>query len=247
MFVFVDCREMENIKDPSIFRNPVILQSEDLTKYILETAVYPREPQPLKELRDATQKHPWGFIATSPDAGQLITILLKLLNPKKTIEVGVFTGYSLLLTALNIPDDGKITAIDIDKKAYEVGLPVIKKAGLEHKIDFIESPALPILDKLLEDPANEGTFDFAFIDADKDGYLNYHERLIKLVKVGGLLVYDNTLWGGRVAWPEEDVPAHSRTGTQAVIEFNKAITNDSRVEFALTSVGDGLSICRRIA
>lgn len=96
-------------------------------------------------------------------------------------------------------------------------------------------------------PANEGTFDFAFTDADKENYLNYHERLIKLVKVGGLLVYDNTLWGGRVAWPEEDVPVHSRPGTQAVIEFNKAITNDSRVEFALTSVGDGLSICRRIA
>ncbi|XP_061352648.1 probable caffeoyl-CoA O-methyltransferase At4g26220 [Gastrolobium bilobum] len=238
---------MEHVKDPSIYRNPVILQSEQLNEYILETAIYPREPKPLKELRDATHNHPWGFIATLPDAGQLITLLLKLLNPKKTIEVGVFTGYSLLLTALNIPDDGKITAIDIDRKAYEVGLPVIKKAGVEHKIDFIESPALPILDKLLEDPANLGTYEFAFIDADKENYVNYHERIIKLVKVGGLLIYDNVLWGGRVAWPEEEVPPHSRSGTQAVIEFNKRITEDSRVEFALTSVGDGLSICRRIA
>lgn len=238
---------MEHIKDPSIYHNPVILQSEDLTKYILETAVYPREPQPLKELREATRNHPWGFIATLPDAGQLISLLLKLLNPKKTIEVGVFTGYSLLLTALNIPDDGKITAIDIDRKAYEVGLPVIKKAGVEHKINFIESPALPILDKLLEDPANEGSFDFAFIDADKESYVNYHERLIKLVKIGGLLVYDNTLWGGRVSWPEDKVPPHARPGRDAAIEFNKKITKDSRVEFALTSVGDGLNICRRIA
>ncbi|XP_061352652.1 probable caffeoyl-CoA O-methyltransferase At4g26220 [Gastrolobium bilobum] len=242
---------MENIKDPSSYRTPVLLQSEELIKYILETAIYPREPKPLKELRDATQNHPSysfrSFIATSPDAGQLITILLKLLNPKKTIEVGVFTGYSLLLTALNIPDDGKITAIDIDRKAYEVGLPVIKKAAVEHKIDFIESPALPILDKLLEDPANEGTYEFAYIDADKENYVNYHERLIKLVKVGGLLVYDNVLWGGRVAWPEEEVPLHARSATQAIIEFNKRITQDSRVEFAFTSVGDGLSICRRIA
>nr|ACU19602.1 unknown [Glycine max] len=238
---------MENIKDPSIYRNPVILQSEDLTKYILETAVYPREPAPLKELREATNNHPWGFIATLPEAGQLMTLLLKLLNPKKTIEVGVFTGYSLLLTALNIPHDGKITAIDINRKTYEVGLPVIKKAGVEHKIDFIESPALPILDKLLEDPTNEGSFDFAFIDADKENYVNYHERLIKLVKIGGLLVYDNTLWGGRVCWPEDKVPPHARSGRDAAIEFNKTITNDSRVEFALTSVGDGLNICRRVA
>ncbi|PNX85030.1 putative caffeoyl-CoA o-methyltransferase, partial [Trifolium pratense] len=187
-----------------------------------------------------------GFIAALPEAGQLISILLKLLNPKKTIEIGVFTGYSLLLTALNIPDDGKITAIDIDRKTYEIGLPVIKKAGVEHKIDFIESPALPILDKLLEDPSNEGTFDFAFIDADKENYVNYHDRLIKLVKVGGLLIYDNTLWGGRVVWPEDKIPPHSKSGTTAAIEFNKKIRDDSRVEFSLTSIGDGLSICRRV-
>jgi len=236
---------MENI-DPSFWDNPVILQSEDLINYVLETAVYPREPEPLKELRKATEIHPLSFIATTPETGPLISILLKLLNPKKTIEVGVFTGYSLLLTALNIPDDGKITAIDIDRKSYEIGLPVIKKAGVEHKIDFIESPALPVLDKLLEDPSNEGSFDFAYIDADKDNYVNYHERLIKLVKVGGLLVYDNTLWGGRVVWPEEKVPEFFKVGTTAVIQFNKTITDDSRVEFSLASVGDGLSICRRV-
>jgi len=96
-------------------------------------------------------------------------------------------------------------------------------------------------------PANEGSFDFAFIDADKENYVNYHERLIKLIKIGGLLVYDNTLWGGRVCWPEEKVPAHTRSGRNAAIEFNKTITNDSRVEFSLTSVGDGLNICRRVA
>ncbi|TKY60799.1 caffeoyl-CoA O-methyltransferase [Spatholobus suberectus] len=133
--------------------------------------------------------------------------LLKLSNANKTIEVGVFTGYSLLLTALAIPDDGKIMALDPDRKAYEIGLPFIKKAGAEHKIDFIESPALPVLDKLLEDesmilllsrychnnPSNKETFDFAFVDADKDNYWNYHERLLKLVKIGGLIIYDNTL------------------------------------------------------
>ncbi|MED6110585.1 hypothetical protein PIB30_044433 [Stylosanthes scabra] len=238
---------MENIEEIMNANFPVILQSDKLAKYIVETAVYPREAQLLKELRERTENYPRGNMGTSPDSGQLISILLKLLNAKKTIEIGVFTGYSLLLTALNIPHDGKITAIDIDRKAYEVGLPFIKKAGVEHKIDFIESPALPILDKLVQDPSNLGTYDFAFIDADKWSYMNYHERLIKLVKVGGLLAYDDTLLGGFVVWPEEDVEAVHRPFRKAAIEVNQALANDHRVEIALTPVGDGLTICRRIA
>ncbi|KAM3306350.1 hypothetical protein P3S67_013220 [Capsicum chacoense] len=107
-------------------------------------------------------------MASPPDSGQLIALLLKLINPKKTIEIGVFTGYSLLLTAHAIPQDGKITAIDMDRDTYEMGLPVIKKAGVEHKINFIQSPALSVLDELLEDHENRGSFDFAFVDADKD-------------------------------------------------------------------------------
>ncbi|WJX54170.1 caffeoyl-CoA O-methyltransferase [Trifolium repens] len=226
--------------------NPVILQSEGLLKYILETSVYPREAETLKELRNSTAKHPLGFMGTSPDAGQLIALLLKLLNAKKTIEVGVFTGYSLLLTALNIPHDGKITAIDPDRKSYEMGLPFIKKAGVLHNIDYIESLALPVLDKLLQDPANEGTFDFAFVDADKNNYLNYHERLIKLVKIGGIVAYDNTLWGGTVALPEMAVSEPKRDWRRSALDFNKAISKDSRLEIALVSIGDGLTICRRV-
>ncbi|XP_027342009.1 probable caffeoyl-CoA O-methyltransferase At4g26220 [Abrus precatorius] len=225
--------------------NPVILQSQNLTKYILETSVYPREAEVLKELRNATASHPWGFMGAAPDAGQLMALLLKLLNAKKTIEVGVFTGYSLLCTALAIPDDGKIIALDPDREAYEIGLPFIKKAGVEHKIDFVESPALPVLDKLLEDPSNKGTFDFAFVDADKGNYWNYHERLLELVKIGGLIIYDNTLWGGTVAWAEEDVPQPKRRIRQDALAFNKAIADDSRVEISLASIGDGLTICRR--
>ncbi|KAL7170967.1 hypothetical protein ACSBR2_035761 [Camellia fascicularis] len=226
--------------------NPVVLQSDQLYQYILETSVYPRESEHLKEIRDATATHPAAFFGTSPDAGQLIAMLLKLVNAKKTIEVGVFTGYSLLLTALTIPDDGQIVAIDINREAYEIGLPIIQKAGVEHKIDFIQSPALPVLDKLLEDKENEGPFDFAFVDADKGNYLNYHERLMKLVKVGGLLVYDNTLWGGTVAKPEESVPVYKRQWRKATIEFSKSITADHRVEISHVPSGDGVIICRRI-
>ncbi|XP_028806459.1 probable caffeoyl-CoA O-methyltransferase At4g26220 [Neltuma alba] len=226
--------------------NHPILRSEKLLKYILESSVYPREPEPLRELRNATDNHPLHFIAASPDVGQLIALLLKLLSAKKTIEVGVFTGYSLLLTALNIPDDGKIIAMDPARNFYELGLPFIKKAGVEHKIDFLESPAMPVLDKLLEDPANEGSFDFAFVDADKDNYWNYHERLMKLVRIGGIIAYDNTLWGGSVAMPEEEVPEQKREWRKHAIAFNKAIAEDSRVELAFASIGDGLSICRRL-
>ncbi|KAM0001364.1 putative class I-like SAM-dependent O-methyltransferase [Helianthus debilis subsp. tardiflorus] len=109
-----------------------LLQTHELYKYILETNVYPREPEPLKELRALTASHPWAVMGTAPDAGQMIGLLLKIVGAKKTIEVGVFTGYSLLLTALTIPDDGKIVAIDPDREAYEIGLPVTKKAKVEH-------------------------------------------------------------------------------------------------------------------
>ena len=243
-------------------------------------------------------------MGADPDAGQLMALLLKLLNAKKTIEVGVFTGYSLLLTALTIPDDGKVCtfegylvqliiclfyvtnsivcvvqviALDPDREAYEIGLPFIKKAGIEHKIDFIQSPALPVLDKLLQEvsiilccchvtdltplqqflfdilvvfvllqDSNKDSFEFAFVDADKDNYWNYHERLLKLVKIGGLIIYDNTLWGGTVAWPEEDVPIPRRKYRQSVVAFNKAIADDSRVEISVVSIGDGFTICRRV-
>ncbi|XP_058745450.1 probable caffeoyl-CoA O-methyltransferase At4g26220 [Vicia villosa] len=226
-------------------KNLSILQTEDLTKYILETSVYPREAETLKDIRNANASYPMGFMSTPPDAGQLMAILLKLLNAKKTIEVGVFTGYSLLLTALSIPDDGKIIAVDPDRKAYEVGLPFIKKAGVEHKIDYIESEALPVLDKLLENPSNDGNFDFAFVDADKHNYWNYHERLLKLIKIGGLIIYDNTLWGGTVALPEEDVLGHKRKIRLDALAFNEAIASDTRVEICLASIGDGFTIARR--
>lgn len=162
--------------------------------------------------------------------------------------------------------------MDPDRKAYEIGLPFIKKASVLHKIDYIESPALPVLDKLLQDvsnlqsiftslwpimvfisffsvlvqPANEGTFDFAFVDADKNNYWNYHERLIKLVKIGGIVAYDNTLWGGAVALPEMEVSEPKREWRRFTLAFNEAISKDSRLELAFVSIGDGLTICRRI-
>ncbi|KAL8161557.1 hypothetical protein V2J09_013046 [Rumex salicifolius] len=226
--------------------NPILLKDQNLYNYILESSVYPREAQSLKELRDATASHPCAFMGTCPDAGQLMAMFLKAINAKKTIEVGVYTGYSLLLTALNLPNDGQIIAIDPVRETYEIGLPIIRKSGMEHKISFFESKALPILDQLLQDESNLGSFDFAFVDADKDNYWNYHERLMKLVKVGGMILYDNTLWGGTVALAEEDVPENKRSFWKHVLHFNYAIAADQRVDLCLSAAGDGLTICRRI-
>ncbi|XP_059594668.1 caffeoyl-CoA O-methyltransferase isoform X1 [Vitis vinifera] len=255
-----------------------LLQSDALYQYILETSVYPREPKPMKELRELTAKHPWNIMTTSADEGQFLNMLLKLINAKNTMEIGVYTGYSLLATALALPDDGKILAMDINRENYELGLPIIEKAGLAHKIDFREGPALPVLDQMIEDVSTimplahsnilhasseqncnfkiitklqgkyHGTFDFIFVDADKDNYLNYHKRLIDLVKVGGLIGYDNTLWNGSVvAPPDAPLRKYVRYYKDFVLELNKALAADPRIEICQLPVGDGITLCRRIS
>ncbi|XP_047950658.1 probable caffeoyl-CoA O-methyltransferase At4g26220 [Salvia hispanica] len=222
-----------------------VLQTAELYNYIMDTSVYPREHEYLKELRAITSTHPRAVMGTAPDAGQFVALLLKTISAKKTIEIGVFTRYSLLLTALTIPDDGKITAIDMNRSSYEMGLPIIEKAGVKHKINFIESEALPVLDQLLKDPENKGTFDFAFVDADKDNYANYHERVLELLKPGGIAVYDNTLWAGTVAMDESLVPESKLDSRKASIEFNKYIAGDARVQISQVPLGDGITVCRR--
>ncbi|XP_038989762.1 norbelladine 4'-O-methyltransferase 2-like isoform X2 [Phoenix dactylifera] len=128
-----------------------LLQNDALYKYILETSVYPREHEQLKALREVTKKQEWHFWMVPPEECQHLSVLLKLMNAKKTLELGVFTGYSLLATALALPTEGKVTAIDINRSYFEIGLPFIQKAGVEDKINFIESEALPALDKMLQE------------------------------------------------------------------------------------------------
>nr|GEV29441.1 caffeoyl-CoA O-methyltransferase-like [Tanacetum cinerariifolium] len=220
-----------------------LLQSDALYQYILETSVYPREPAPMKELREVTAKHPWNLMTTSADEGQFLNMLLKLINAKNTMEIGVYTGYSLLSTALALPEDGKILALDINRENYEIGLPIIEKAGVAHKIDFREGPALPLLDQMIKDEKFHGSFDFIFVDADKDNYLNYHKRLIDLVKVGGVIGYDNTLWNGSlVAPPDAPLRKYVRYYRDFVLELNKALAVDPRVEICQLPVGDGITL-----
>ncbi|XP_017974179.1 PREDICTED: flavonoid 3',5'-methyltransferase isoform X1 [Theobroma cacao] len=226
----------------------MILRTEALRKYIYETSAYPKEHEQLKELRETTvekyQKR--SFMSTPVDEAQFLSMLVKIMNAKKTMEIGVFTGYSLLTTALALPQDGKILAIDRDKEAYEFGLPYIKKAGIEHKINFVASDAISALNDLVNS-GEEGTFDFIFVDALKSEYLKYHELTMKFVKIGGVIAYDNTLWSGSVAQAEDQVEMPGiRSFRKFVIEFNSFIAADPRVESSLLSIGDGVTLCRRL-
>lgn len=233
-----------------------LLRNDAIHDYILDTYVLPKEHAMLKRIREETFEHcvkqgdaKMAMMGVPPEEAQLLSIMLKLMNAKKTIELGVFTGYSLLATALALPKDAKITAIDIDRSAYEVGLPFIEEAGVADKINFIESAAIPVLDKMIQEASfkgDEDLFDFAFVDADKPSYGKYHDRLAELVKVGGLIAYDNTLWFGSVANPEENFPLPIKQHIGTVIEFNKKLAADSRFEISQVSVGDGVTICRRI-
>ncbi|KAM0935890.1 putative caffeoyl-CoA O-methyltransferase [Dioscorea sansibarensis] len=226
-----------------------LYKSDVLYEYILKTNVFPREHEQLKELREATKKHPMGSMGVPPDEGQLLSLVLKTINAKRTLEVGVFTGYSLLTTGLALPDDAKITAIDMDKSYYEIGLPFIKKAGVEHKINFIESEAHPALDKLIQEVKEDELFDFAFVDADKNNYIHYHEKLLKLVKIGGIIAYDNTLWLGTVAIEgpiDSSYPNPVRILKDDIVKFNRALAADPRIDISQLVVGDGLTLCRRV-
>ncbi|CAI0447223.1 unnamed protein product [Linum tenue] len=218
-------------------------------------------------------------MTTFADEGQFLSMLLKLINAKNTMEIGVYTGYSLLTTALALPDDGKILAMDINRENYELGLPVIEKADVAHKIEFREGLPSPFLTRCLKtgnsvfnylqdgrishldskfehcvsvcvmyvQKANHGSYDFIFVDADKDNYINYHKRLIDLVKVGGVIGYNNTLWNGSVAQPA-DAPMRKyvRYYRNFVMELNKALAADPRIEICMLPVGDGITLYRRI-
>ncbi|KAG0461113.1 hypothetical protein HPP92_021410 [Vanilla planifolia] len=227
-----------------------LLKSEALHQYVLDSTVIPREHEQLKKLREETKARipKRALMNVPPEEGQLLSIILKVMNAKKTLELGVFTGYSLLATALALPKDAKITAIDISRACYEIGLPFIQAAGVEQKIDFIESDAVLALDKLIEEVKEDELYDFAFVDAEKSDYWNYHERLIRLVRIGGLICYDNTLWLGTVAHPPDpQAPAFVNRVRDVVVRFNEKLAADSKIELSQVCIGDGLTICRRIA
>ncbi len=185
--------------------------------------------------RKETAELPMAMMQIGPDQGAFMGLMAKAIGAKRCLEIGVFTGYSALSVALALPADGKIVALDISKDFTDRARPIWKEAGVEGKIDLRIGPALDSLDKMIA--AKEGPFDFAFIDADKPNYDGYYERVLKLLRPGGLIAIDNVLWSGAVA-----DPANNDESTTALRALNIKIHGDSRVDMALATIGDGVML-----
>ncbi|GET38199.1 class I SAM-dependent methyltransferase [Microseira wollei] len=205
-----------------------------LYNYLLSSSL--REPEILRQLREETANHPYARMQIAPEQGQFMALLVQLLGAKKTLEVGVFTGYSSLCVALAVPKDGKVIACDISEEYTAIARRYWEIAGVADKIDLRIAPAWETLDKLLAE-GEAGTFDFAFIDADKGNYEGYYERALQLIRPGGLIAVDNVLWGGRVA--DSQVQDSS---TQAIRDFNKKLHQDQRVTLSMVPIADGLTL-----
>jgi len=189
-------------------------------------------------LRGATRSHPRAGMQVSPEQGQFMALLVKLLGARRTLEIGVFTGYSALSVALALPDDGRILACDISDEYTRIGRPYWERAGVAHKIELRLAPALQTLDAELAAGAS-GRYDLAFIDADKTGYANYYERCLQLLRQGGLIAIDNVLWSGAVAQPAQD------DDTRALQALNERLHHDERIDLSMLPIGDGLTLARK--
>jgi caffeoyl-CoA O-methyltransferase len=209
---------------------------ETLFQYLLDQSL--REHPAQAALREATRAHPHAGMQISPDQGQFMALLIKLLGARRTLEIGTFTGYSALTVALALPDNGRVLACDISDEYTRIGQPFWKQAGVAHKIELVLAPALQTLDARLA--AGEAlAYDFAFIDADKASYDGYYERCLKLVRPGGLIALDNMLWSGAVARPAADAD------TAALQALNTKLHHDPRIDVSLLTIGDGLTLARK--
>jgi len=209
---------------------------DTLYEYLLTHSL--REHPEQIALREATRSHPHGGMQISPEQGQFMALLVKLIGARHALEIGVFTGYSALSVALALPADGRILACDISEEYTRIGRPYWERAGVAHKIDLRLAPALETLDAELAAGA-AGRYDFAFIDADKTGYAAYFERCLQLLRPGGLIAIDNVLWSGAVARPAHD------DDTRALQALNERLHRDERIDLAMLPVGDGLTLARK--
>jgi predicted O-methyltransferase YrrM len=206
-------------------------------EYVIDVTV--REPAILRELRDETARMPNATMQIGPEQGQLMQLLARLIDAKRYLEVGVFTGYSALAMALALPDDGRVVACDISEEYTSIARRYWKRAGVEGKIDLRLAPALATLDALLAS-GEAGCFDFAFVDADKENVEGYYERALQLVRVNGLVLIDNVLWSGRVLDPSTTDPE-----TVALRALNRKVARDERVDSSLLTVCDGILVVRK--
>jgi len=211
--------------------------TDDIHRYLLGHSV--RELPVLARLRATTALMPDSELQIGPEQGQFMALLARLIGARRCIEVGTFTGYSSLVVALALPLDGSIIACDVSESWTAIARRFWNEAGVAHKIDLRLQPAARTLADLIAQ-GGSGQFDFAFIDADKTGYTDYYEQLLTLLRSGGLIVADNTLWSGRVA-----DPAVMDEDTQALRAFNDCLHADERIDLSLVPIGDGLTLARK--
>ena len=210
-----------------------------LSDYLLGVGV--REPELARALREETAGRPESNMQIAPEQGQFLDFLIRALGVRRAIEVGVYTGYSALITALALPADGELIACDINPEWTAIGQRYWRQAGVADRIRLHLRPAQDTLNALIG-AGESGRFDFAFIDADKEGYPDYFEACLKLMRPGGVIAVDNTLWSGHVA-----NPAVQDADTAALRAFNATRHADSRVDLCLLPVADGLTLLRKRA
>ena len=210
---------------------------DDLYAYLLDVSL--REPRVMKRLREETASLESANMQIAPEQGQFMALLVEVMGARTALEVGTFTGYSALAVALALPEGGRLVACDVSEEWTAMGRRYWEEAGVAHKIDLRLAPALETLDSLVAE-GRAGTFDFAFLDADKQSYDAYYERTLELMRPGGLIVLDNTLWEGKVVDPEV-----TDADTEAIRSINTKLSEDDRVTLSMLPVGDGLTLARK--
>jgi caffeoyl-CoA O-methyltransferase len=208
--------------------------SDELSAYLRQVSL--RDSDLLARLREETRGMPMAGMQVSAEQGQFMQWLVRALDIRRAIEIGVYTGYSSLCVALAMPNNGRIIACDISKEWTSIARRYWQEAGVAHKIELRLAPAVETLDIMLANESNN-SFDFAFIDADKTSYKEYYERALALIRSGGLIAIDNTLWNGAVI--DE---SNQTDDTRAIREFNTLIHADERVDISLLPIGDGLTL-----
>jgi len=211
---------------------------DELYEYLFSITL--KENDLLTRLRQETAAHPLAEMQIAPEQGQFMALLLKLIGAKKILEIGVFTGYSSLVAALALPDEGKLIALDVSPEFTAIAKRYWRQAGVDHKIDLRIAPALESLDYLIAQ-GESGSFDFAFIDADKANYYNYYQKCLELVRTGGLILIDNILWSGQVI--DQNI---QDTRTRAIRLFNEKLHQDNRVFLSSIAISDGLTIALKL-
>jgi caffeoyl-CoA O-methyltransferase len=218
--------------------NRTLTMTDPLYDYMLGASL--REHPLLARLREETARHPRAGMQISPEQGQFMALLVRLMGARKTLEVGVFTGYSSLAVALALPTDGRVVALDVSEEFTAIARRYWQEAGVADRIELQLAPALESLDALI-DQGEAGSFDFAFIDADKGNYQGYYERALELLRPGGLIAIDNVLWGGAVADPDD----HDDS-TEALRMLNARLHRDDRVQLSMVPIGDGLTLALKL-